>query len=65
MTTPSRPDGVTPQQWWDGPVQDAIRHYDQRQVAFFRPQFPTGGTVFALPVEEIVELPGGESGDES
>jgi hypothetical protein len=54
---------MTPEQQWDGPIQDAIREHDRglghlpkapaaggHHVTFFHPpNRPTGGTVFVRP----------------
>jgi hypothetical protein len=63
---------VTPEQKWNGPIQDAIREYDRSlghspkapaggrhtvPVDWFR-RMPTGGTVFLRPEEGSVDSEG-------
>jgi hypothetical protein len=62
---------MTPEQNWDGPVQDAIREHDralghfqgverQQEVEWFK-RFPTGGTSYGrvTPVEYFRRAPNG------
>lgn len=56
----TRPEGMTPEEFWAGPVQDAIPQHDAvYRVTHFRPTFPTGSTVYERPQDpdQSVELP--------